>query len=407
MPSNSPGPRAVLLDRGTPPHVLTLVAMTAVSALNMNMLLPSLPSLAAYFDTGYSVAALSISAYLGLTALLQLLIGPLSDRYGRRPVLLVSFAIFLAATLGCAIASNIWMFLAFRLLQAAVASALVLSRAIVRDLVGPDTAASLIGYVTMGMSLAPMVGPMIGGFLDEHFGWQSVFVFTLVAGAAVTVMMWADLGETNQNRSASFGAQFRAYPELFRSLRFWGYSLTAALASGTFFAFLGGGPWVASAVLGMRPSQLGFYFGFVAFGYMLGNFFSGLYAARVGINRMMLLGGIVASSGMALGLGLIFAGIFTPLSFFGTVLFIGLGNGLLLPSANAGIVSVRPHLAGSASGLGGALMIGGGAALSVLAGALLGPGSGAAPLVWLMFTCSAASVVSSLWVMHVARLRGD
>ena len=406
MPKDSPGGGALLLDRRTPPHVLTLVAMTSVAALNMNMVLPSLPSLARHYAAAYPVVALTVSAYLALTAVLQLMIGPLSDRYGRRPVLLVSFAIFLAATLGSMVAPNFAVFLAFRLAQAAVASALVLSRAIVRDLVGPDRAASLIGYVTMGMSLAPMVGPMIGGFLDEHFGWQSVFLFTLVAGAGVTALMWADLGETNLAPSPSFGAQFRAYPELLRSRRFWGYSLTAALASGTFFAFLGGGPWVASEVLRMPPARLGFYFGFVAFGYMLGNFLSGRYAASVGVNRMMLLGAGVATAGMAVELGLLGAGVLTPVSFFGSVLFIGLGNGLLLPSANAGIVSVRPHLAGSASGLGGALMIGGGAALSVLAGALLGPGTGAAPLVWLMFLCSAASIASTLWVMHVARLRG-
>src|SRR5690606_6857691 len=99
---------------------------------------------------------------------------------------------------------------------------------------------SLIGYVTMGMSLAPMVGPMIGGYLDEAFGWQAVIGFTLVLGMVATVLIWADLGETNAAPSASFGAQFRAYPELIRSQRFWGYAATAALASGAFFAFLGG-----------------------------------------------------------------------------------------------------------------------------------------------------------------------
>ena len=126
------------------------------------------------------MAALAISAYLGLTAVLQLVIGPLSDRFGRRPVMLGCFAIFLAATVGCILAPSIEVFLGFRLLQATIASGIVLSRAIVRDMVPPDQAASLIGYVTMGMSLMPMVGPMIGGFLDESFGWQSVFVFTLV-----------------------------------------------------------------------------------------------------------------------------------------------------------------------------------------------------------------------------------
>ncbi len=400
-------PRAepVWLDRRTPPHVMTLVALTGVSALNMNMILPSLPSLAAYFDADYAVVALAVSAYLGLTAVLQLIIGPLSDRYGRRPVLLCCFGIFLAATLGCMLAPSIEVFLAFRMMQATVASAFVLSRAIVRDMVEPDQAASLIGYVTMGMSLAPMIGPMIGGFIDEAFGWRAVIGLTLALAVAAAALIWADLGETNRTPSASFGAQVRAYPELIRSQRFWGYALTSALASGAFFAFLGGGPWVATQVLGMSPSQLGFHFGFIAVGYMFGNFMSGRYASRVGINRMMLLGGTITSLGLATTLGLLALGDITPLGFFGTVMFVGLGNGLVLPSANAGIVSVRPHLAGSASGLGGALMIGGGAALAVLAGALLGPETGAWPLIWLMFACSVLGSVSTLWVMHVARMR--
>jgi DHA1 family bicyclomycin/chloramphenicol resistance-like MFS transporter len=402
----APPRAAVWLDRRTPPHVATLVAMTGLSALNMNMVLPSLPSLAAHYGADYSVVALTVSAYLGLTAVLQLAIGPLSDRYGRRPVMLGCFAVFLVATVGCIFAPTIEVFLGFRMAQAAVASAFALSRAIVRDMVGPNEAASLIGYVTMGMSLAPMIGPMIGGFLDEAFGWQSVFVVTLVAGLAVTALIWADQGETNAAPSASFTAQFRAYPELLRSRRFWGYSLTAAFGSGAFFAFLGGGPFVASEILGMTPAALGFYFGFIALGYMLGNFVSGRYAAQVGLNRMMLLGGIVTTAGMALALGLFAAGLETPISFFGSILFVGLGNGMLLPSANAGIVSVRPHLAGSASGLGGALMIGGGAALAVLAGALLGPTTGAWPLLWLMLACSAASVATTLWVIRVARRRG-
>ena len=138
---------------------------------------------------------------------------------------------------------------------------------------------------------------------------------------------------------------------------------------------------------------------------MFGNFMSGRYASRVGINLMMLLGGTITSLGLATTLSLLALGDITPLGFFGTVMFVGLGNGLVLPSANAGIVSVRPHLAGSASGLGGALMIGGGAALAVLAGALLGPETGAWPLIWLMFACSVLGSVSTLWVMHVARMR--
>ncbi len=403
--AGGPG-RAVWLDRRTPPHLLTLVLVTGVPALNMNMMLPSLPSLAGHYAADYGIVALSISGYLALTAVLQLVFGPLSDRYGRRPVVLGCFVVFLVATLGTMVATTIWAFLACRMLQAPVSAGLTLSRAIVRDMVPPEEAASMIGYVTMGMALIPMVVPVLGGVLDEVFGWQSIFAFTFVFGLAVTALVWADLGETNRATSPSMMAQMRAYPELLRSARFWGYSATAALASGTFFAFLGGGPWVATHVLGLTPSTFGFYFGFISAGYVVGNFLSGRYAMRVGLNRMMLAGGLVCTAGLVLALGFLAAGLVTPLTFFGAMLFVGVGNGLLLPSANAGIVSVEPHLAGSASGLGGALLVGGGAAMSVLGGALLGPGSGAWPLLWVMFATSALGLVGIFVVMRAdARVR--
>jgi len=406
MPFDPPVPsRAVWLDRGTPPHILTLVLLTGLSALSLNVILPSLPSIAASYGADYGVVSLAISAYLGLTAVLQLLLGPLSDRFGRRPVLLGCFTLFLFATVGCLLAPSFEVFLAIRMAQAAIASGIALSRAIVRDMVTPDEAASLIGYVTMGMSLVPMVAPMIGGWLDETFGWQSVFWLMLACGIVVTALMALDLGETNAAPSASFAAQFRAYPELARSQRFWGYALTAALSSGAFFALLGGGPWVATHLLGMSPSSLGFHFGFISLGYLVGNFLSGRYATQVGLNGMMLLGAAVGTFGMLLVVLLFALGIRTPLSFFGPILFLGLGNGLLLPSANAGIVSVRPHLAGSASGLGGALMIALGAALSVLAGTLLKPETGAWPLIWIMLVCSLLGIATTLWVVRVAQRR--
>ena len=140
---------------------------------------------------------------------------------------------------------------------------------------------------------------------------------------------------------------------------------------------------------------------------MLGNFLSGRFAKVIGINRMMLSGNIVAASGMVLAIALFGAGLYHPLSLFGPVFFTGVGNGLTLPSANAGMVSVKPHLAGSASGLGGAMQIGGGAALSVLAGALLTPQSGPFPLLWVMLLSSAAAAVSTLYVIHVARREGQ
>ncbi|MGQ2907199.1 MAG: multidrug effflux MFS transporter [Aliihoeflea sp.] len=391
----------------TPPHIFTLVMATASSALAMNVFLPSLPAMARHFDADYSVVQLAVALYLVATAVLQLLIGPASDRFGRRPVLLSCFAVFLFGTLAAVFAPTIEILLACRILQAFSAAGMVLSRAIIRDTVGPDQAASKIGYVTMGMTLVPMIGPIIGGFLDEIYGWQSTFLLTLAFGMTAFAIIWIDLGETNLRPSASLFAQVRSYPELIKSERFWGYTLTAAFTSGTFFAFLGGGPYVASEIFGLSPSQYGFYFGFVSVGYMVGNFLSGRLSSRLGINRMLLTGNIVAATGMSVPLLLYFAGYVSPASLFVPVMFVGLGNGMTLPNAMAGIVSVRPHIAGSASGLGGAMQIGGGAGLSMLAGALLGPETGPAPLLWVMLASSCLGIVAALYVLNVAARKGE
>ncbi len=398
---------AIWLNRTTPPHVITLVLLASISALNMNIFLPSLPGMAAYFDAEYGTMQLAISAYLGVTAVLQLIIGPLSDRFGRRPVLLGGISIFLLATIGCIFSPNVGVFLFFRMIQGAVAAGMVLSRAIVRDMVEPWEAASMIGYITMGMSLVPMIGPVLGGYLDQNFGWQSSFTLVLGFGVLVLWLVWADLGETNQNKSASFKAQFKAYPELIRSRRFWGYALSAGFASGAFFAFLGGAPFVAIELLHLDPAQMGLYFVFISMGYMGGNFLAGRFSNVIGLNRMMLFGSLVAVFGMLLAIALWAVGLQHPLSFFGSIMFVGIGNGMTLPNANAGIVSVRPHLAGSASGLGGAVMIGGGAALSAITGAMLTIETGAWPLLFMMLGSVVLAVITSGYVIYVASKAGE
>ncbi len=363
--------------------------------------------MAEFYQTEHSVVQLAISAYLGVTAVLQLIIGPLSDRYGRRPVILGGMATFLLATIGCLLAPTVEIFLVFRMLQAVIAVGMVLSRAIVRDMVPPDRAASMIGYVTMGMSLVPMLGPIIGGYLDNTFGWQASFAMVLVLGVLVMILTWFDLGETNQHQSASFRSQFRSYPELIGSRRFWGYSATAAFSAGTFFAFLGGASFISSQVLGLNSAQLGMFFAIVSVGYMLGNFISGRFSQRFGINRMMLYGTCAGAVGTVIIVLLFSANLYHPLSLFGPMSIVGLGNGMTLPNANAGMVSVRPQLAGSASGLGGTITIGGGAAISALTGALLSPQNPVMPLIIPMVIVSMMAILTALYVMHVARSTGE
>jgi DHA1 family bicyclomycin/chloramphenicol resistance-like MFS transporter len=394
------------LDRTTPPHIVTLILVTGLAALSLNVFLPSLPAIAAHFGVPYATAQLTVSGYLAMTAVIQIVIGPLSDRFGRRPVLLGAIGIFVLATLGALWAPTFEVFFACRMVQAAVASGFAISRAVVRDMVPMDQAAAMIGWVTMGMSVVPMIGPVIGGGLEQVFGWQASFWMLAAGGVAVLGLVWRDLGETATATSASFGAQVRAYPRLFRSQRFWGYVLAAASASAAFFAFLGGAPYVGTNVYGLSPAGLGAYFAAPAIGYLVGNGLSGRFSARVGVNRMMMAGALVATAGLAVLFALELAGLAPAWVFFGFQIFVGLGNGILLPSANAGMLSVRPELAGSAAGLGGAITIGGGAAVSQLGGWLLEGEGTAIPLVALMLGTSALSILAAMWVIARARAIG-
>lgn len=377
---------------------MTLVLVAGLAAMNMSAFLPSLPTMAVYFDTDYSVIQLSVSMYLAVTALLQLAIGPISDRYGRRPVTLTCLGIFTVASVGCLAAPNVETFLIFRMLQGAVAVGLALSRAVVRDLYSQDESASMIGYVTMGMALVPMVAPAIGGILEQAFGWQATFAMLTLSGVAILILCWADQGETSPGDGKTFRDQVKDYPGLLRSRRFWGYVFAAAFASGAFFAFLGGAPFVATRVFGLSAFWSGVAFGVPAIGYALGNFLSGRFSVRFGINWMIQAGAIITTTGLSVALLItLFGGESAPL-FFLSCTFVGLGNGLVMPNANAGLLSVRPHLAGTASGLGAAIMIGGGAALSALSGTALSYGGGSLPLLAIMTLSAFLALASILYV---------
>lgn len=394
------------LDRTTPPKIVTLILLAGLSALAMNIFLPSLPGMAVYFGVPYGVMQQSVALYLALSAALQIVIGPISDRFGRRKVLIGSLILFLIATVGTLFATTATMFLVFRMAQAVIAAGMVLSRAVVRDMVADERAASMIGYVTMGMSLVPMIGPVIGGLLEDFFGWQANFALLLIIGLGVLALVWADLGETAVLRQVSLLQQVQSYPGLLTSRRFWGYTLAAAFSSGCFFAYLGGAPYVGDKVFGLTSTQVGALFALTAIGYAVGNFLAGRYSVRVGMNLMILIGTLVTTFGMLALALLTMVGLSGPLAFFSLTMFMGLGNGICLPSANAGFLSVRPELAGTASGLGGAITIGGGAALAAIAGVLLSPGATELPLVLLMLASSTASVGAILYVMRRARQIG-
>lgn len=403
----TPSRQKRFLDRTTPPHILTLVLLASMTALTLNVFVPALQIMADWYETEYHIMQLAISLTLLMNAVLQLLIGPIADNLGRRPVILGGLAIFVLATVGCIMATKVEVFLAFRMMQASVVVGMVLSRAVVRDLYPPDKAASMIGYVTMGMSLVPMISPIFGGALAEAFGWHSNFWLMLVAGVAMLALVWADLGETATRSGLTLGKQFSQYPELLRSPRFWGYALACAFSSGAFFSYVGGASFVGIEVFGLTTANLGYFFGAPAVGYFLGNFLSGRFSARFGINRMILWGAFIVTIGLAVSILVFAAGFGSQWTFFGFMTLVGLGNGMCIPNATAGALSVRPHLAGTASGLAGAIMLGGGAGLSQMAGTMLTPETGAWPLLWMMFGSSVASILAiSLVIWRERQLRG-
>ncbi|WP_407492145.1 multidrug effflux MFS transporter [Pseudooceanicola sp. MF1-13] len=387
------------LRHDSPPHLSTLILLSSMTALAMNIFLPSLPSMAAYFEAPYRYVQLSVAVFLATNGILQLFVGPLADKYGRRPVILWGMGVFCVATLGCIYSTDIVAFLLFRSLQATSAVAMVLSRAVVRDMHTADRAASMLGYVVMGMSVVPMVAPAIGGVLDQTFGWQSTFWVLFGFGLVVFIVVWLDLGETGTPSQMSIARQFGEYPELFKSPRFWGYCMATALSSGAFFAFLGGAPFVASNVFEMTPAQFGYFTGAPAIGYFMGNWLTGLYATRIGVNRMVLVGSLITVSGLSLSFLLTANGISGPYVFFGFMTLVGLGNGLTIPSGTSGMLSVRPHIAGTAAGLGGSIQILGGAALSAVGGLVLTQDSNELPLIGVMLGTTIAGLIAILLVM--------
>ena len=206
----------------TPPHLVTIVLLTATSTLTLNMFLPSLSGMAEDFEVSYGLISLSVAGYLGITAVLQLILGPLSDRYGRRPVLLGAVAVFATASVGCTLAPDAYTFLAFRLLQGGIISGWAISQAIIRDQYDAQSSASLLGYISMAMAVGPMLAPIIGGALDQAFGWRATFMLYTTLGLVLMFLIWSDLGETNHNRTETLTAQIKDYPTLLQARRFWG-----------------------------------------------------------------------------------------------------------------------------------------------------------------------------------------
>jgi len=379
--------------------MFTLICLAAIGALALNMHLPSLPAMADTFNVSYSATTLSITLFLAMNAIFQIFVGPLSDRYGRRPVVLGSLSIFCLSSVGCILATNFETFLFFRVLQAVVVAGLVISRAAVRDSYSQDQAASVLGYIAMGFSVLPLVGPAFGGMLEVKFSWIASFWVLLGVGIFIFILTYFDMGETNRHKTNSMAEQFRSYPELLKARRFWGYSLTAGFSAGAYYAYLGGAAYVGRELFALSPDTLGFYIGVPTLGYIIGNGLSGRFSRVFGVDKMAFIGAIITAFAMTLCLCLFLFTTPIPTSFFGCVCIMGLGNGMVIPNANAGMMSVRPHLAGSASGIGGTINTGGGAIIAAVTAAVLTLGAGALPLIFIMLGSCLMTILTIFYVI--------
>ncbi len=381
----------------TPPHLITLILLTGFSPMSLNMFLPSLANIAVDLETGYGTVSWAVSGYLAITAIIQLVIGPLSDRIGRRPVLLGALLVFAFASVGCALAQSVEVFLFSRMLQGGIIGGYALSLAIVRDTRSEREAVSLIGYIGMTMAIAPMVGPMLGGVLDTFLGWRSIFTFYAGCGFGLLILCWLDLGETKRDRDSDPGTPVPGTTSLLREPQFWAYALCGTFSVGAFYIFLTGAPLVAQSVFEISTAELGFYIGTITVGFMLAGFIAGRFGKGFEPTTMMIAGRIIACIGLVGGLLVLALGITSPETFFASTIFVGLGNGITMPGSNAGAMSVRPELSGSAAGLSGALIVAGGAILTAATGAAVTETNGAQTLLTLMLAASGLGLGFAIW----------
>lgn len=353
-----------------PPPVWLLFAMMFAGQFATNVYLPGLPAIAHDLDTSLSAAQTLVPAYLASFAVAQLVMGPLSDRFGRRPVIICGVAMFTVASVACVFAPDIPTLLVIRVFQAAGACAsIVVGRAIVRDTSEGVAAAQAMAYVAIAMGIGPAVAPFVGGFLVTWFGWQATFVLTATVGAAVLVGVVALLEETlpaGERNPPAPGQLVREYLRLMRMRLFVTYSLTVSFATAAAQVYLTSIPIVFTVLMGVRPELVGFFIMTMPPFFMVATYLSRRLSTRIPIDRIILIGvAISATGGLAQFIfGLI--GVTTPYPVMAAFAVSNFGTGLVFANCYAqALSSVRPAVAGSASALGGFIHMGWGATVSL------------------------------------------
>lgn len=364
-------------QRDLPPSkllLLLLVLMTGVAPISLYVLVPALPVLASDFGSNISIVQMTVSLFMVGIACSQLIMGPLSDRFGRRPVLIGGVTLAMIASIGCIFAETLPQLIAARFLQAlGGASGMVISRAIIRDLYSRDRISSMISLVIAVMMVAQMLSPLIGGLIETTFGWRAIFYLMAFASLMVTIAIAVALPETRCRVPRAPGGGFVADAKSLISTRaFVGYVLCQVLASSIIFTFAGGGPYVVVTQMGRSSAEYGAWFATSGLAYLLGNLCCVRFAPRHSLERLMWFGLVLQFSGALLNLTWGLLGYNQqPSWLFGTHMLVTFANAFVMSNATAGAISIRPQAAGTASGLMGFTQMGFGALCSQF-GAWLG-----------------------------------
>lgn len=340
---------------------LLLVAMTACGTLGMHVIIPALPATARAMGISISTVQLTITLYLIGLAVGQLLYGPLSDRFGRRPVLVLGLTLFTLASTAAALAPNPTVLIGARILQSIGGCAgLVLGRAAVRDGATPDKAAGQLALLTVVMSVVPAIAPAIGGYVTAFVHWRASYFLLAAIGAATLVATVLVLPETNlpgPGRRAPLRFA-RGYTRLLRSRLFVGYAVAGALTTTSFYGFMAASPFIFENLLHRPTQEVGMYYlllmAGVASGGMIANRLSRRVTLRTGLRIANMLGIAGAAGFMAAEL----TGHLSVLTVVGSVTLFMVGAGMASPFALAGSVSANPQAIGAASGMYGFIQMG-------------------------------------------------
>jgi DHA1 family bicyclomycin/chloramphenicol resistance-like MFS transporter len=380
--------------------LLLLVAMTGVAPISLYMLVPALPKLATAFGRDISLTQMTVSLYMVGIACSQLVMGPLSDRFGRRPVLLSGLALMVVASAACIFAQDLPQLIIARFLQAlGGASGMVISRAIIRDLYERDQIGAKISLVIAVMMIAQMLSPLTGGLVETAFGWRAIFYLITAAVLVTVIAIVLLLPETRRGRLPGNG--FRGdFGGLFKSRAFVGFMLCQVLASQIIFAFAGGGPYIVVTQMSRTSAEYGAWFATTGFAYLIGNLFCVRFAPRHSLERLIWFGLALQFVGSALNLAWSITGINQAPSFlFGTQMIVMFANAFVMSNSAAGAISVRPDAAGTASGAMGFLQMGIGSLVSQFGAYLGGHFATTLPLTAFIFALSLACASTMIFLV--------